>query len=59
MNKQGKTYDVDSTKDIATKYDDLLSEIKDALDFINASNYSKKSLGRFKELIENAYYDYK
>lgn len=34
-------------------YSELLLSLKKEVDIINASDYSKKSLGKFKESIEN------
>lgn len=34
-------------------YSELLLNLKKEVDIINASDYSKKSLGKFKESIEN------
>lgn len=39
------------------KYLDLMDEIRDAVDEINSSDYSRKALGRFKEKIEKLLYD--
>lgn len=47
----------DNQKNININYEDLYSklllELKKEVDTINASDYSKKSLGKFKESIEN------
>lgn len=39
------------------KYLDLMDEIRDAVNEINSSDYSRKALGRFKEKIEKLLYD--
>lgn len=39
------------------KYSDLIGEIRDAVNEINSSDYSRKALGRFKEKIEKLLYD--
>lgn len=47
---------IEDNIDYKKLYIRLVSKVKEAVDIINASDYSKKSLGRFKERVERIVY---
>jgi predicted DNA-binding ArsR family transcriptional regulator len=58
MNTNGNTYYDENNIDDKYKklYIRLVNSLKDAVNIINASDYSKKSLGQFKEKVEKMVY---
>lgn len=57
MVKNKNTYKDESFDKYKNLYNDLIKNLKRAVDTINSSDYSKKSLGRFKDTIEKLLYN--
>lgn len=54
--KKDNNLDVTNDYNFKKSYICLVEKLKNAVNTINASDYSKKSLGRFKEKIEKIVY---